>query len=371
MVASLGVLLVGISSMYFKWFKEFDKSVWIIPGMMKLSILHFHIIFFSGSFLCGIIYAISKRHTNNRWLSIVLATYTIFVLLMEGVLLYEPLNFLEESLYSNLLVIFSSLLLIGITASLKHRKAINDTAYLVSISVSIGKAIASTIESETHQNFIASSWVAALFVFVVAVPFMLIRPLHLKERGRTNSFRKKSSVAISDSASILITLFCSLILPFAIFKSMPVLELFISILVDGGSGQSYYSHSLSSSEVMGYSMIIWGICVWSLLYYHFPKGGAESWRNRALFCFLCGLFICIIPFSYPMLYRRDNTPSFIFASIGSFDSIMQQHEEKGLWGLVAISIGILLALFEPPNLRRGKNACWIDTPCGQNSQECQ
>ena len=143
-----------------------DKSVWIIPGVMKVSILQFHIILAIGSSSCGIIYALALRHAGGVLdkilqkidaIGFLLVLYSFFVSSMEGVLLYEEsLNGdfktgEKDRSYSNTLVVVTSFLLAGTAMLLKCSKVITSTSFLLSISLASGKVIASLVTSD-HLN---------------------------------------------------------------------------------------------------------------------------------------------------------------------------------------------------------------------------
>eukprot|EP00551_Chaetoceros_affinis_P013263 CAMPEP_0203686954 /NCGR_PEP_ID=MMETSP0090-20130426/49331_1 /ASSEMBLY_ACC=CAM_ASM_001088 /TAXON_ID=426623 /ORGANISM="Chaetoceros affinis, Strain CCMP159" /LENGTH=339 /DNA_ID=CAMNT_0050556201 /DNA_START=1072 /DNA_END=2088 /DNA_ORIENTATION=+ len=339
-----------MSTIYLNWFYLVDKSVWIIPGVAKVSILRFHIILAIGSSSCGIIYALvtgrdggilDKILQKVDVIGSLLVLYTFFVLCIEGVLLFEPLDsgfksWQKDRLYSNVLVAMTSVLLTGAALLLKRSKAITFTTSLLVISLTIGKIIAASVRNhyisgnmlDKHGNFMSTSINSAFIIFVISAPFVLMRRVNL---GKPKSkFDRKRLSFVPKTTSIMIALYCGGILPISIIISIPrVLKPFITMLLSGS--EMSYMHSLLLSEIFGYSMSIWGIAAYSILHYHLPNGGAEVWKRVGI----CGLvFGTLISFSAPtftVFNSHNSTSSSIFTSISSMGDAVQKHDQEGIW----------------------------------------
>jgi hypothetical protein len=364
-------------TMYLSWFRLVDKQIWIIPGLMKVSILQFHIIFSIGSSSCGIIYSLVTRPTGGvlenilaktDTIGVLLVLYNIFVLSVEGVLLYEPLTSWGEKLYSDSLVTITSFLLVGITLILKKCKVIKSNTFLLSVSLSTSKFVVSLVQSDIysdnatnvqHANFLSSSVIAAMLIFVISMPFTIVGQID-SNRPQKNRFNNKPPSLIPKNSSAAIAFYSGILLPFAIFMSVPgVLKPLISKLLGNGR-DAYYTYSLLTSEILGYSLLIWGTSIYSMLHYHLPNGGAESWKKSALYSFIIGLSACFMAPTFSMIYNQDNTANLIFASVSSMGSVIQRHERKGLWGLIAAVLAVLLALTGSLNLRKRNTSSTID-----------
>lgn len=356
-----------LSTLYIKWFcfigddfsSSSNSSVWIIPELLKLSIFSFNLIYSIGLSASCAIFSFLRRYKNtsdilnkiDAW-GFTCVGYIIFVMLMEGCLLHEHMNSRGDYyLYSDTMVIITSFCLVGMTHVLKRRQAIKELSYLLSMSLSIGKGIASMIECDTdltkHVDFISSSTAATLFLFVLGAPYIIMKTNHLSETHGQH-FGKKPRL-IPQKTSIYIALYCFVILPLSIICSLSILRSVINMVMDGFR-ETYYSRPLNIVEAISCSMLIWGSCVLLMLNHHLPNGCAAAWTNGALLSFILGLFLYIISSTFSIFDDCENISLFLFASLSSAGSTRQRQDEKGVWGLVVAFLSLLIPLSGPMTL---------------------
>ena len=320
--------------------------------------------------MCGLIYySLMKREVQNfafhrqstssiDILGITFFGYSVFVMLAEGALLYNVVEYRGSSCYSVAFVGLSSILLFGITMLMKKRRIIKHAANMLLISIAVGKAVGSLIAisdnqttdgSKLHKEFLTTSFVAILFIFVIALPYSLAEPIHIsREKSSKNRFHKQPKSSLSIGASRLMIAYCFILMPIVIVISLPLLQLLLNTVMKEGIE---LQRSVSFYDTLGYTMALWGVQVNLILAHHLPHGGAEKWRKGALFCFIVGFIMCLGKASF-VLEENNNMSDFHYAHLLSIEA------DKNLrYSSVLLLICALVALIIPSynhlhNMRR-------------------
>ena len=264
------------------------------------------------------------------------------------------------SVYSTSTAYITGFLSTIIAWHLSKHKLTKAPCTLLCTSIAIGKVLAVLIEDnlldgDDSMRMIYIRWAVATTVLITVSAPYLLRPVHVKISIHTKrSFGPsgKPSKELPKNASITVVLYCAVVLPLVILTSVRlVLEPLVGILI-GHASSAFYVSSPKLSEVIGFSLSLWGLAVLQMTNHFLPDGGADALRRLSALTFVMGLFIS---FSAPAIPGTSSqVEESLFKSASSLDT--DDSSSSGGWGLISAFLAIMLAITGPLELREVRDA---------------
>ena len=398
MLRYLGILLFVIHSaamVVFNYrFAGFSFQIDLaVPGL-SLNLMQFGMVIIMASTLVGTIMGLAVR-SNGGFASgtikkfdlggMLLVLYSLLLTILECTLLKETVPFqtlmgielpeeseTEATIYSPIMAIATSGVLLGITALVQRYKIIGPKSGILVVSMAVGKAVAVFIDMHAIQtkgkdrnhdafNLLLRALVAMFTLCVLLCPRFFLKPVHVKSSiaARYKRSAGPNGKHVSDTpgkADQIIMLYALLILPLTLVASMPlVLQPLIGTL-SSHYGGPYYSIAPAASEIIGLGVSLWGLSLLLMLNHYLPDGGGELWKKISALTFLMGIGIVIsaptVPDWVHVLKKARKAPS-PFAALSSIGSqmIFGSRSRAGGWGLISASLATLLAITGPLELQ--------------------
>jgi len=185
-----------------------------------------------------------------------------------------------------------------------------------------------------------------------------MNPIHIKKntRYKRNLSDGKPLGTIPARANRTIFIYSLVILPLALLASISlVLTPLVMALSAHYGGGAYYSMAPPVSEMLGFSMTLWGISSLSMLNHYLPDGGAEIWKKASALTLLMGAGVAFSAPTVPEWIVGDDGfgVSNPYAAISSLGTrlVTQGRSRIGGWGILSASLATLLAVTGPLELR--------------------
>eukprot|EP00956_Cyclotella_meneghiniana_P004721 scaffold5825_cov62-Cyclotella_meneghiniana.AAC.6 len=293
---------------------------------------------------------------------ICLTIYCLVLVVLEFALLRCPMPIYSRdnfevgrvAVYSPATAYITGLLCLIIAWHLNRNKFIKAPCSILSSSIAVAKMIAVLIEEnlldgDDSLKMIYIRWtVTAALLTTISAPYLLV-PVHVKMPAHNKKFGPsgKPDSNIPQNARAKVIGYCFVVLPLVIVTSVRlVIEPLVGILIGHGNSASYFA-SPKLSEVIGYSVSIWGLAVLQMINHFLPDGGADAIRRLSALIFVMGLFVA---FSAPAIpgtnyYAADES---LYKSLSSLDT--DDNNSSGGWGLISAFLAIMLAITGPLEL---------------------
>ncbi|KAL3793666.1 hypothetical protein HJC23_010238 [Cyclotella cryptica] len=294
--------------------------------------------------------------------------YSLFLVALEFSLLKCPMPVYSRdnfevgrvAVYSTSASYLTGFLSVIIAWHLSKHKLSKAPCTLFCSSIAIGKVLAVLIEEnlldgDDSLRMIYTRWAVATMLLVALSAPYLLSPVHVKmslHAKRNFGPSGKQSKELPKNASVTVVLYGAVVLPLVILTSVRlVLEPLVGILIGYGNS-AFYVASPKLSEVIGYSLSLWGLAVLQMINHFLPDGGADATRRLSALTFVMGLFIS---FSAPAIPgTRSYVEDSIFKSVSSVDTV--DSSSSGGWGLISAFLAIVLAITGPLELREVRDA---------------
>ena len=378
-------------------FAAFDIKIPLALLSFEVSLIRFGMLGVFGSVLIGLVTGFAVRPSGGVGAAflkrvdvagILLIVYSLVAMTMELTLLKRPVPMQESSasdwnvgqddeyLYDHATAFVTSFLLVGVTLLSQRQKVVSAKAAVCSLSLAIGKAIATLIDanesdgkirSEAQQErqasrlFVRALVASMLFVMMLA-PRAFLKPIHVKSTARyKRSLADGKPVGSAEAGAQRVTLiYAILLLPAALIVAVPyVLTPLVMSLSAHYGGGAYYSMLPPLSEMFGLALTLWGVSCLSMLNHYLPDGGGETWKKASALCLLMGIGVAFSAPTVPEWIYGDETTgvSNPYASISSLGSKLanQGRSRTGGWGILSASLATLLAITGPLELRERRH----------------
>ena len=361
-------------------YSHIKHEVVIVPGVLKMSLLGFSMLpIAAGACIMFVYSAVSlklsrgstrRRPTVFNATSTMLIIYTFLLFFIESALYHDNGETIsDEEMYSKTLILSTSAIL-GVTILwLKHLDIVGSFSAVAIVSALLSKAIAVIIEIQSlddikkdHQKFLLDALVCMAFCWTVSAPYFILHPVQVGVHrsisrhtgGRSSSYSNNEMVIYVNGEArypyVAVVVYCGIILPFLLAVTLS--RVFMPLSARLFQEQNISNPSLRSSDTLGYALLLWGLFVVFMLRYVSPEGGFQSWRKCAAVSSIIGTLIVFFAPAMPFTRTTSENPYF---SMSSLSNAMAQ-ELKGVWGLVSLSLAVLLALTGPLRLRSKRSS---------------
>ena len=377
MAVSVFVNGVGTAMLLYLQYAYNEHEVVIFPRILKMSILRFSMLPLVAGACIFFVYSAASlqlsRHiscrepTSFNITSIMLGIYTFLLFIIEASLYHDKgETTADEETYSEALI-FGTGAILGVTVIwLKRLNTIGSFAALAIISVILSKATASMIEMQSldeiqkdHEKFILDALVCMAFCLTIGAPYFVLDPVLANSHSSRSKQAYGRSSPLSNSEMVVyvngearfpvlpVIVYCGILLPCLLAVTVPRILIPLSARLFGSD--NICNPLPQFSNVMGYSLLLWGLLVLFMLRYYAPDGGFQCWRRSASASFIFGTaLLSFAPTAIlPFMTKADGDP---YSSMSSLSSTMVQ-EVKGAWGLLSVIVSVLLALTCPLHLR--------------------
>ena len=311
---------------------------------------------------------LEKKMKQYDTRGICMAICSLFLVVLEFALLRcrmpvysrDNLEVGRVALYSPTTAYFTGFLFLVIAWHLNRQKLTNVPCTIITCSFAMSKMLAVLIEENLLDGddsllMIYIRWIVTTTLLITISAPYLLRPVHLKLSAHLKwgyGSSGEPSCAVPKNAFMKVLLYCAVVLPLVIIMSVRLVIEPVVIILIGYGNSAFYVASPKLSEVIGYSLSIWGLSVLQMINHFLPDGGAYVVRRLSALAFVMGL---LISFSAPAI-PGTNSPDedHIFKTMSSMDT--SDSNRSGGWGLISAFLAIVLAIIGPLELREVRNA---------------
>ena len=361
-------------------YSHIKHEVVIIPGVLKMSLLGFSMLPIAAGACIMFAYSaaslkfpreITRRDpTAFNATSTMLIIYTFFLFFIESALYHDKGETIsDEEKYSKTLIISTSAIL-GVTVLwLRHLEVVGSFSVVTIVSALLSKAVAAIIEIQSlddimkdHQKFLLDALVCMAFCWTISAPYFILHPFQVGVHrstsrhagGRSSSYSNNDMVIYVNGEArypyVAVVVYCGILLPCLL--AVTVSRVFLPLIARLFQDQNISNPSLQSSDTLGYSLLLWGLFVLFILRYFSPEGGFQSWRKCAAVSSIIGTLIVFFAPALPFTRTTSENPYLLMSSLSN---VMVQ-EFKGVWGLMSLSLAVLLALNGPLRLHSKRSS---------------
>jgi len=317
---------------------------------------------------------------------VLLLAYSVHLTVYEFILLnvHVPLHDLEgmdvsESVEAENIMVYNPLVSVGtavltvlLTAYMLQSKSISNGMAVFVISSCVGKITAmglklvpQTATTATGPagtaDLIKQAVLASLILATVFAPPFILKPVHIKSTAPTPRMKRnlgpaaKQNLETSSHVQWNIIIYSLFLLPAMLVLSIPSVIKPLMMVISSSFGEMV---APKASELIGFSISLWGFAVLSMTSNYLPEGGGDIWKKISALTLLVGLGMAITAPALPGIGEPAEVVAPInpYHAISSLGNVEARSESAGGWGLVSAALATLLALTGPLELRDRKRS---------------
>lgn len=404
LVIFLFVLHAGSLALFSYRYASIDINIPLaIPGM-KVGLIRFGMMEIAASMLIGLFVGFASRPSGGVGTFLLkrvdvpgalLVSYVLLLTTLECTLLKRLVpeeNIAQDTgvrqedatfLYDHATALLTTVSLLAIVLLTRRQKTISNMAFVLSLSIGLGKALAFFIDAsesdgklrnESKLEHLATRLLtrvlsASLLFVVILGPSVLLSPVHLKTSARYKRSLNDGKPVGSLPARTMhyVYIYSLLIVPASLIATVPtVLSPLAVALCSHYGGGAYYKAGPPLSEMIGGALAMWGIATLAMVNSFLPDGGAETWKKAAALTLLMGIGVAFSAPTIPDWIVGTNSVGMAnpYASISSLGTslVVQGRNGTGGWGILSASMATLLAITGPLELRERRH------PSGKKDQ---